>query len=109
MKKRRSGKDIDEELKIITDFFKEVNPEIKKQLQNFGKMQESVERVDTLESQIKTWDYVLQQFVFFEEDVDLVGERVKMISKSLMERAKKEKLSKELQKVLKADRWVFDW
>jgi len=101
--------DIEKEADIIIDFFKNLSPEVKKQLRNFRDVKDSIERVDALEDQIGVWDGVLQQFVFFDEDVDLIGERVKMISESLLERAKKERVSKQTEKILKTDRWVFDW
>lgn len=105
MKKKKV--DVDKEIKIIIDSLGRLDP--KKQLQSFKRMKDSIERVDTLENQIGVWDAVLQQFVFFNEDTDLIGERVKMISKSLLERTKKEKIPKNLQKTIKTDRWVFDW
>ncbi len=104
---KKENIDTDKEIKIIISSLKGLD--IKKQLRESKSMKDSIERVDSLENQIIVWDAVLQQYVFFNEDVDLIGERVKMISSSLLERAKREKVSKQTESLLKKDRWVFDW
>ena len=100
---------VDKELEIIIEFLKTAKPKADELLKEFKKMQESVRKVDRLDNQIKTWDRVMQKFVFFNEDVDIAGERVKLISQSLRQRAKKEKIPVTIDKIMKKDNWVFDW
>lgn len=107
--KKKEEVDVDKELKIILEFLANLKVRQKAVHEVFKKYQESFQKTDKTEEQIKIWDKALNEFVFFHEDEDLAGERVKMISRYLMDKAKKEKVSETTANLMKKDRWVFDW
>ena len=106
---KKSEVDIYTEIGIIIESLREISPRSKELINEFKKMQESAERVDRLEGQVRLWDSVLEKFVPFDREVDLMGERVKLISKSLKRKSKKDKAPIAVEKLMKKDSWVFDW
>ncbi len=63
-----------------------------------------------IEEQVQVYDRILQQFEYYELEVDISGERVKNISTVLGKKAKDAAISsKWLSKIKKSERWIFDW
>lgn len=101
----------DKDISAVLTFLKESQSDLKELLKLFSKFA-SIKKNDpshTLEK-IMLWDEVLKRYEFFEEDTDINGERIKLITSSLKKLAHKQKIDTEwIDNINHSDRWNFDW
>ena len=99
---------IDKELAAIESSLRESRDDILKLMTICREFRKSLQEMT--KDQLFVWDSFLKDYEFFEEDVDVNGERVKNITKALIQRARQIKVSKEqLEEFKKKESWSFDW
>lgn len=116
--------DVDRDLKAINEFFKGANGQIRELARLFKEYGELRKRYlhlraakasenimgKSIAEQIKVYDKILKLGQFFVLDVDIVGERIKKIAKSLKTDAEIYKINKKLLDLVRKDeKWTFDW
>ena len=84
---------IDKELAAIESSLRESRDDILKLMTICREFRKSLQKMT--KDQLFEWDRFLKDYEFFEEDVDVNGERVKNITKALIQRARQIKVSKE--------------
>lgn len=108
----------DADIAAIVYFFSNLNPHLESIVKSLKKLTElrkkeiisdDKEKNNILKEQIDVFDELLKDYEIFELDTDINGERVKKLAKYLRKKAKKAKLSKEIIKKTKKERWTFDW
>lgn len=116
--------DMDKDIDAVVDYFKEIPSEVNNVLKHFfefkilrakeilmvrNKAAESEIRKN-VEEQLKKYDELLKDYEIFELDADINGQRVKNISKMLVQKAVKMNINPPLmEKFKKSERWNFNW
>ena len=99
---------IEKELDAVISSMNESGKDIIKLIKLCIEMRESLAK--GTKEQLFAWDRVIKDYEFFEEDVDVNGERVKKITSALMEKAKAAKINKDTLDIFKKkESWSFDW
>lgn len=99
---------IEKEFDKVIDSLRESRTDLLKLLHLCNEMKESLSK--GTKEQLFAWDRLVKDYEFFEEDVDVNGERAKKITKALIEKAKEEGIDKEkLEQFKKKESWSFDW
>jgi len=111
--------DVDKDIDAILTSLEEVKPVIQKLITNLNKFKSVREQEKSkskkahkkiTEKKVKIFDKILEQYEYYELDVDVNGERVKNISTVLGKEAKDSNISKKwLNKIKNSERWIFDW
>jgi len=115
LKKKRKKQRVnpEKELKATIDFLKNSPSDIKqlsKLVNVVDTLRKSRQTNNDLKREIKEFDKLLKVYRFFQDDVDITGERIKRIARLLKKEAEENKLEQEWQNYIKNDEnWNFDW
>lgn len=96
---------IEGELDVIANFLKEVKMDVLKLSRLVQGMKDSMGK--GTKDQLNEWDKVLKDYMFFQEDADVNGERVKKISKALLDKANESGV--DTKEFSEKETWKFDW
>ncbi|MBW2992402.1 hypothetical protein KY345_04260 [Candidatus Woesearchaeota archaeon] len=99
---------VEKEISAVIDSLRDSREDVLKLISICKQFRESLEK--STKEQLFAWDKLVRDYEFFEEDVDVNGERVKRITKALVEQAKSAGIDKEKLKEFKSkESWSFDW
>ncbi|MEK6863520.1 MAG: hypothetical protein AABW53_02385 [Nanoarchaeota archaeon] len=113
-KKVNVSADID----ALVEFLADIPYDAKELLAKFKKLQELEKEYEmassgilhiNLETQAKLLDKLLEQYEFFENDVDVNGLRMKLIAREFLKRASKAGMSDLVRQKEKDKRWMMLW
>ena len=98
-------------LKGVKDDVKQIQPLLAKleELEKERQVASSSILPVNLKAQVKLMDDLLQQYEFFQNDVDINGIRVKRMARQLLEHARKAGLDDLVHEKKKDMKWTFDW
>lgn len=123
-KKKKKIVDIDKDLQAISEYVAEVGSDLKelyKLLEDMRKLRKREHNmkkdkafdeavISNTEEQVRIWDDILRRYEFLDQDIELNGQRVKMIAGALRRLGAQKNIDPELQKMMKSkDSWTFNW
>lgn len=120
MFKEKKPKKIDSlnDIEAIIEFLEDVKTDQETLIKNFKSLQElekesHVTNKDiikvNLDAQSKLFDKIIENYEFFQNDVDINGIRVKMLAKNFLKKAKKAELDNIVKEKKKSMLWKFQW
>ncbi|MBD3355059.1 hypothetical protein GF361_03675 [Candidatus Woesearchaeota archaeon] len=119
---KQSKIDVNKDIDAVLDSLNDVKPVISSLIKDINKFKalkkqeksrkniSDNELKKMTEEKVKVFDRILNQYEYYELDVDVNGERIKNISSVLGKKAKDFGISKKwLNKIKNSERWTFDW
>ena len=127
-KKKHRKVDVDKDLRAVALFLDEVSFDIKKiktlldhmislrhkEKELLAKHAPAESLRFNTEKQAQVWDKLMEAYEYFDEDVDINGERIKLIAHDLKKKAKRRHISRQMLdrmegKVEGVEWWTFNW
>ena len=116
--KRTKHVDCGKDIRAIIEFMNELENDRQKLLSEFTKLKELDKEYHiaksglihvNVDTQARVFDNILQQYEFFQNDVEINGLRIKRLSKEILKRAKKAGMQDLIEEKKKDIRWHLHW